>query len=86
MREARMLWQPSLSDHYLRMTPDELSRQIADRRARLGDSLVILGHHYQTDDVIRHADFTGDSLKLSQIAARVATERPVRHVVFCGVH
>ncbi|MCL4741112.1 MAG: quinolinate synthase NadA [Phycisphaerales bacterium] len=81
-----MLWQPSLSDHYLRMSPDELGRQINDRRARLGESLVILGHHYQTDDVIRHADFTGDSLKLSQIAARVAGERPVRHVVFCGVH
>lgn len=81
-----MLWQPSLSDHYLRMPSDEAARQIADRRSRLGDSLVILGHHYQTDDVIRHADFTGDSLKLSQIAARVATERPVRHVIFCGVH
>src|SRR5690606_8175173 len=43
-------------------------------------------HHYQTDEIIRHADFTGDSLKLSQLAAQVARERPVRHVIFCGVH
>lgn len=81
-----MLWQPSLSDHYTRMPPDEAAAEISERRARLGDSLVILGHHYQTDEIIRHADFTGDSLKLSQLAAQVARTRPVEHVVFCGVH
>ncbi|HZW09172.1 MAG TPA: quinolinate synthase NadA [Phycisphaerales bacterium] len=81
-----MLWQPSLSDHYTRMPADEAAHEISQRRAQLGESLVILGHHYQTDEVIRHADFTGDSLKLSQLAAQVARTRPVRHVVFCGVH
>lgn len=81
-----MLWQPSLDEHYTRMPADELVRQITDRRKRLGDRLVILGHHYQTDEVIRHVDHTGDSLKLSQIAARVAGEQPVEHVMFCGVH
>lgn len=81
-----MLWQPSLPEAYTRLAPDELAAAIDQRRRELGDSLVILGHHYQTDEVIRHADFTGDSLKLSQVAARIAAERPVRHVIFCGVH
>ena len=81
-----MLWQPSLHDVYTRMPPEELARQIALRREELGESLVILGHHYQTDEVIRHADYTGDSLKLSQIVAKIATEQPVKYVVFCGVH
>jgi quinolinate synthase len=81
-----MLWQPSLDDDYTRMDAEEAARRIGRRREQLGDALVILGHHYQADEVFRHADFTGDSLKLSQIAARVAGERDVRHVIFCGVH
>ena len=85
-----MLWQPSLPEPYLKMTPDELSARITARRRELGDSLVILGHHYQTDEIVRHADHTGDSLKLSQIAADLAKSRPadrlVKYVVFCGVH
>ncbi|MBY0112607.1 MAG: quinolinate synthase NadA [Phycisphaerales bacterium] len=75
---------------YHKMNGDELAAAIAARREELGSSLVILGHHYQVDQIIRHADYTGDSLKLSQIAARLATERTgkdaVRHVIFCGVH
>ena len=81
-----MLWQPSLPERYLRTAPDDLARAIAAARERLGQSLLILGHHYQTDEVIRHADVTGDSLKLSQVAAAIAAERAVQHVVFCGVH
>lgn len=85
-----MLWQPSLPDMYHKMTSDELAAAIAARRKELGSSLVILGHHYQVDEIIRHADFTGDSLKLSQIAARLASERAgidaVKYVIFCGVH
>ncbi|MFZ4572974.1 MAG: quinolinate synthase NadA [Phycisphaerales bacterium] len=81
-----MLWQPSLPEAYLKMSPDALAAAITTRRAELGDRLVILGHHYQTDEVIRHADITGDSLKLSQAAAELALGRPVRWVVFCGVH
>ncbi|MGQ0627124.1 MAG: quinolinate synthase NadA, partial [Phycisphaerales bacterium] len=81
-----MLWQPSLPESYHRATPDELAVRIADRRRELGDKLVILGHHYQTDDVIQHADFTGDSLKLSQLAAEKVRERSARYVIFCGVH
>lgn len=81
-----MLWQPSLPDVYRRMSSEDLSQAISRARRLLGDSLVILGHHYQTDQVIRHADFTGDSLKLSQIAAGLTKDRPVKYVIFCGVH
>jgi quinolinate synthase len=81
-----VLWQPSLPERYQTLSADELATGIAARRAELGESLFILGHHYQTDEVLRHADVTGDSLKLSQIAAKVAKERPVKWVVFCGVH
>ncbi len=81
-----MLWQPSLPDEYTLASPDELGERIAERRRGLGEGLVILGHHYQTDEIIRHADFTGDSLKLSQTAAALARERSVKWVVFCGVH
>jgi quinolinate synthase len=56
-------------------------RIVAAKRA-LGDRCVILGHHYQRDEVFRHADFTGDSLKLSRNAA----ESSVEYIVFCGVH
>jgi quinolinate synthase len=86
-----VLWQPSLPDAYHAMSDAELTERIAARRQRLGDRLVILGHHYQTDEVIRHADFTGDSLKLSQLAASVVAQRAangqkVEHIIFCGVH
>ncbi len=80
------LWQPSLPDRYLGLSPDELARAIESRRTELNGSLVILGHHYQTDEVIRHADFTGDSLKLSQLAAQQVRERGAKYIVFCGVH
>jgi quinolinate synthase len=83
---APMLWQPSLPERYTRAQPDELAAAISARRRELGQQLVILGHHYQTDEIIRHADVTGDSLKLSQTAARIAGERDVKWVVFCGVH
>jgi quinolinate synthase len=81
-----VLWQPSLHERYSRADSAELARDITTRRQELGDSLVILGHHYQTDAVIRHADLIGDSLKLSQQAAEVVRRQPVKHIIFCGVH
>ncbi len=81
-----MLWQPSLSDEYTKATADALSARIDTRRRELGSQLVILGHHYQTDEIIRHADFTGDSLKLSQLAASKVAEANAKYVIFCGVH
>jgi quinolinate synthase len=63
--------------------PEELQARIAEARRTLGRRLVILGHHYQRDEVIRHADITGDSFKLAQHAA----SRPeAEYIVFCGVH
>jgi len=81
-----MQWQPSLPERYLTMSDADLARSITARRKQLGDHLLILGHHYQQDDVIQHADLTGDSLKLSQMAAKEARQRGTRFIVFCGVH
>lgn len=81
-----MLWQPSLPDRYLTMTDADLADAICARRHELGDSLLILGHHYQRDDVVQHADLTGDSLKLSQMAAEEAAKRGTQYLIFCGVH
>ena len=81
-----MLWQPSLPERYLRASEDELGAWIDARRRELGSRLLILGHHYQQDDVIRHADLVGDSLKLSQMAAAEAPKRGTEFIVFCGVH
>ena len=81
-----MLWQPPLPPTYSRLSDDELAARIAARKAELGDDLVILGHHYQQDEVIQFADFTGDSFKLSQLAAEQVKQAGSRYVVFCGVH
>jgi quinolinate synthase len=69
-------------DHYLVMQDDTMDARIAEARTRLGGTAVILGHHYQRDEVIRFADFTGDSYKLSKVAG----ETNARYMVFCGVH
>jgi quinolinate synthase len=59
-----------------------MDERIAEARAQLGATTILLGHHYQRDEVIRFADFTGDSYKLSKIAA----ETEAQYIVFCGVH
>jgi quinolinate synthase len=69
-------------DHYLVLPDDTMNARIAAARERLGTDAVILGHHYQRDEVIRFADFTGDSYKLSKAAA----ESSAKYMVFCGVH
>ena len=79
---AGVRWQ-RLPDEYVNLTPDELTARIQDNRARLGSSTVILGHHYQREDIIFFADFRGDSLKLSQYAAE---RQESQFVIFCGVH
>src|SRR3972149_8819111 len=61
---------------------DDCDARIRAAKAKLGKRLVILGHHYQRDEVYRHADFTGDSLKLSRLAASIDAD----FIVFCGVH
>jgi quinolinate synthase len=72
-----------LPDKYLRLSDDEMDARIVSAKRTLGDRLVILGHHYQRDEVIKFADFTGDSLKLARAAA---TRHTAEFVVFCGVH
>ncbi|HEY7780216.1 MAG TPA: quinolinate synthase NadA [Ktedonobacterales bacterium] len=68
---------------YALLSAEELDRRIATARAALGDRVVILGHHYQRDEIIRWADARGDSFKLAQFAAA----RPeADYIVFCGVH
>ena len=81
-----MLFQPALPDRYYAMSDAELAGAIADRRTQVGDDLLILGHHYQQDHVIQHADLVGDSLKLSRFAAQEARKRGTKYIVFCGVH
>lgn len=80
---AFISWQQDIPRAYLDQTPDELDRRIRIARAALGKRLVVLGHHYQRDEVIQYADYTGDSFKLAQIAA---TQADVEYVLFCGVH
>ena len=69
-------------DSYLLVPDTSLDERIADVKARLGRDVVILGHHYQRDEVVKFADFRGDSLKLAYQAA----EADGRYIVFCGVH
>jgi quinolinate synthase len=59
-----------------------MDARIAGARATLGKDVVLLGHHYQRDEVIRFADYTGDSYKLS----KVASETDSKYMIFCGVH
>ena len=80
------LWQPPIPDHYHGLSDREIAERITARKDELGSGLVILGHHYQQDEVIRFADFTGDSFKLSQLAAEKVREVGAKYVVFCGVH
>jgi len=69
-------------DNYLAMPDHTMDERIAAARHTLGKSTILLGHHYQRDEVIRFADYTGDSYKLSKIAA----DTEAKNLVFCGVH
>jgi quinolinate synthase len=71
----------SLED-YLALPDHTVDDRIAAAREKLGATTILLGHHYQRDEVIRFADYTGDSYKLSKIAA----ETGANYIVFCGVH
>ena len=72
-----------LPEQYLRLSEDEMDARIAEAKRTLGERVVILGHHYQRDEVIKFADYTGDSLKLSRAAA---SRGKAEFIVFCGVH
>ncbi|WP_137652110.1 quinolinate synthase NadA [Bifidobacterium moukalabense] len=72
-----------LPQEYRESSGEQLQERIRDAKARLGGKILILGHFYQRDEIIVHADFVGDSFQLAKHAA----ERPdADHIVFCGVH
>ena len=73
---------PIKFERYQASDDEDLQARIVSAKAKLGKKLVILGHHYQQEGVYRHADFTGDSLKLSRFAA----ETDAQYIVFLGVH
>ncbi|MGE5243438.1 MAG: quinolinate synthase NadA [Betaproteobacteria bacterium] len=72
-----------LPDRYVGLSDEEMDHRIAAAKAALGRRLVILGHHYQRDEVIKFADYTGDSFKL---ARQVGRHPEADYIVFCGVH
>ena len=78
-----MLFQPPLPPKYATLSPERMCAAVAEHKRNFGRRLVILGHHYQQDEVLQFADFTGDSLKLSQLGAK---QKDAEFIVFCGVH
>ena len=80
--KAGIQWQ-RIPIRYLKMSPEESAAGIREAKAALGTRLVILGHHYQRDEIIQFADYRGDSFKLSQLAA---AQSKAEYILFCGVH
>ncbi|MFN8371018.1 MAG: quinolinate synthase NadA [Bacteriovoracaceae bacterium] len=81
------LYSDNLNDHLPKigeaeLSDDEVLAEITYLKNKLQDELVILGHHYQQDDIIRFADITGDSLALAKEAQKLRK----KHIIFCGVH
>jgi quinolinate synthase len=76
-------WQLDIPARYRGLGIDELKQRIGDAKAALGKRAVVLGHHYQREDIIQFADVRGDSLMLAQWAA---AQREAPYIVFCGVH
>ena len=79
---SAVLEQVRALEEFLVMEDAEIVETIEAAREALGERVVILGHHYQRDDVIRHADLTGDSYQLSVMASKTEAD----YIVFCGVH
>ena len=80
--KVNVKWQRIPTD-YLHLSAEELDQRIYEAREKLGQTVTILGHHYQREEVIKYADYQGDSFKLSQDAA----DHPESdYIIFCGVH
>ena len=73
----------ALPERYLGVSDEELDVRISAARSALGDRLLILGHHYQRDEVFKFADYSGDSFKLAKVAA---ARSDAEFIIFCGVH
>jgi quinolinate synthase len=78
-----LVWQQPLPPIYTELSDAELRLRIESAKEALGKRVVVLGHHYQQDDIVDFADFTGDSFELSR---KAADQRDAEFVVFCGVH
>jgi len=81
--KAHLSERQALPAKYVGLADAEMEARITAARLALGERLVILGHHYQRDEVIRFADYTGDSFKL---ARHIAMHPKADYIVFCGVH
>ena len=66
---AFAFWQKDIPEEYWSLDGEQLRRRIAAARAKLGTRCVVLGHHYQREDIIQFADYRGDSFNLSRWAA-----------------
>lgn len=77
------MYQAPLPTEYAELSPEQADFRIRAAKTALGNRLVILGHHYQRDEIIAHADFRGDSYKLAKDAA---CHPGAEYIVFCGVH
>ena len=80
--KAGVRWQ-RVPAEYRTLDTDEIIERTKHARAKLGNKIMVLGHHYQRDEVIQFADFRGDSYNLSKYAAE---KKGLEAVVFCGVH
>ncbi len=80
---AFAFWQKDIPEPYWHLTAAEMKERIARARQALGQRCVVLGHHYQREDIIQFADIRGDSFKLAQWAAQ---QPQAEFIVFCGVH
>src|SRR5437879_13335104 len=82
-RASCLISQPLELQAYRDRSLEELAERTTEAKRKLGNRVLVLGHNYQRDEVIRHADVEGDSLKLSQIAAGRSHHELI---VFCDVH
>ncbi len=80
--KAGVRWQ-KIPTRYLKLKPDEIKSSIRELKKSLGSKVMILGHHYQREDVIEFSDLQGDSFLLSKLAAEA---REAEVIIFCGVH
>src|SRR5690349_11863561 len=83
VEKASIAERQPLPARYLGLSDEEMDRRITAAKIALGSRLLILGHHYQRDEVIKFADVTGDSYRLSQ---HCAAHPEASFIVFCGVH
>ena len=76
-------WQSDIPQEYMKLSAEKLTERIDIARQKLGSELIVLGHHYQREDIIQYADYRGDSFALAQYAA---TQNDAKYIIFCGVH